>query len=242
MIELLGQMMLKSHGLFIMKSLEFAVFVVGFKATDCFCNRIDRAFILPLGFLQKRKVLALDPLVVGIVFGHGFISLIEVTVYEGFVTLAYVFQWFRLRDVQVRLNFIQTGESDKLVDNAAATWAKTNQSPRVGICRFIISHVPGWSLRYPAANAIHFKGLTLALSAGPFALPVTAKIGTGNQDGPLLVNRRQPVFDPEPHGIFVYRIQKSDFLYRVISVDFGAIGILEFGHLTGSIFNGAWLM
>ncbi|WFP50062.1 hypothetical protein PL263_18455 [Methylomonas sp. EFPC3] len=107
--------------------------VVGFEATDGLSHGIDRAFVLPLGFLQKSKVLALDALVVGIVFGHGFISLIEVTVYEGVVTLAYVFQCFRLRDVQVAPDFIESVESDKLVDNAAAVGAKTDQSPCVRI-------------------------------------------------------------------------------------------------------------
>ncbi|WFP50061.1 hypothetical protein PL263_18450 [Methylomonas sp. EFPC3] len=97
-------------------------------------------------------------------------------------------------------------------------------------------------MRYLAAYAIHFKELAFSFPAGSFALPVATKIGASNQDGAFPINRRQPVFDPEPHGIFVYCIEHRDFFYRVVSVDFGAIGILEFGHLTGSIFNRAWLM
>ena len=68
---LFGQVLLESHGLLDVEGLEVPVSGGGLEPRRRLGHRVNRVLALPFGLLQEGEVLALDPLVVGVVHCHG---------------------------------------------------------------------------------------------------------------------------------------------------------------------------
>ena len=71
LIPLLSKVILESNRLFMVKLLKASIFRKDLETVKSLGYRIHRCLALALGFFQKRKVTALDPLIIGIVFYHG---------------------------------------------------------------------------------------------------------------------------------------------------------------------------
>jgi hypothetical protein len=101
---LLGKIILESNCLLRVEQPEAPEFCVLLEAVECFCSRIHSWLTVPLGFLQICEILTLDSFIFGAVFPHGFISLLQVTVYGGFNPIAYLSLRLHKRDAHFPLN------------------------------------------------------------------------------------------------------------------------------------------
>ena len=85
--RLLGQMPLERNCLLKVECLKAPMPSVIFKPAQRLCGGVHRGLAVALGFFQVGEVFALYPLVFRVVFRHGFSPLLEVTVYDGKITL-----------------------------------------------------------------------------------------------------------------------------------------------------------
>jgi hypothetical protein len=83
-----------------------------------------------------------------------------------------------------------------------------------------IGHIPVRILRGTASNTVNFAGLACPLVLQPARLNEVGKMPAEDQQGPLLVNDRQPPFDPFAHGIPVNPKQTGDIFHRIGTVNF----------------------
>ena len=70
-IDCLAQPPLERHRLFMVKALEVSPSGRILEPRKRSCDPVNRRFVAPLGFLEVGQIFALDPLVHGVVFGHG---------------------------------------------------------------------------------------------------------------------------------------------------------------------------
>ncbi len=129
---------------------------------------------------------------------------IQVTVYAGLITLAYLSLCLRKCDVQIPANLLQLGHAGAPVNHPVAVRANAHSgSPDSPVIRLVVGHVPGRHLWGTASDAVNFAGLARPLVLCPARLEEGSKVAAKNQHRALSVAGWQSSLDPGTHGILM---------------------------------------
>lgn len=131
----------------------------------------------------------------------------------------------RYRDVHKAAKTLHFGQAGLLIHDRAAIWAKSHQLPHGLGSGHVIRHVAGRLPRHTAPEAIHLPWLARTFSGRPLCLQKLAQQSPLYQRRPLFRKGRQALFDPFPHGVFVFAQPLGGFLNRVAVMNFYAVRI-----------------
>ena len=115
---------------------------------------------------------------------------------------------------------IQFGKTDAPIHHQFAVRADRSQVADRGSDWLIFGHITGWHFGGAASDAVDFTGLAWLLMLCPFRLKVCSQNLSVKQHRSFVVYRREAVFVPISHRVFVRTKQLGNFFHGVVAMNF----------------------
>jgi hypothetical protein len=137
----------------------------------------------------------------------------------------------RKRDDQVAPDLIYFRHADPTIHDRMAVLAEGFQHSNIRRIRHVVGHAAGCRFGGTTPDAVQLARSACLLVLGSTSLKIAGEFLAEYQHRPLVIENRQPCFDPLANGVFVNPEEAGYLFDGIASVDFYLSVIwIAFGH------------